>query len=169
MYGSPLIWSCAVALASPSTNDSKILHGLAQHVIARSDVLSIDLLALESLSITNMYVCTYLILCFALTGMLTSSRMGSNRSSNGTNPTLNSQSHAHNATRISKLPPMSYQPSGLYALRILQDSSSVCSDSRTPPARRISCLRNLYVSSLIVFPDNSLSASAGGRFTDIQQ
>ncbi|KAG2748019.1 hypothetical protein P692DRAFT_20738108, partial [Suillus brevipes Sb2] len=37
--------------------------------------------------------------------MLTSSRMGSNRSSNGTSPTLNSQSHAHNATRISKLPP----------------------------------------------------------------
>ncbi|KAG2738591.1 hypothetical protein P692DRAFT_20841864, partial [Suillus brevipes Sb2] len=31
--------------------------------------------------------------------------MCSNKSSNGTNPTLNSQSHAHNATKISKLPP----------------------------------------------------------------
>ncbi|KAG2750903.1 hypothetical protein P692DRAFT_20831086, partial [Suillus brevipes Sb2] len=31
--------------------------------------------------------------------------MGSNRSSNGTNSTLNLQTHAHNATRISKLPP----------------------------------------------------------------
>ncbi|KAG2745052.1 hypothetical protein P692DRAFT_20837436, partial [Suillus brevipes Sb2] len=30
--------------------------------------------------------------------------MCSNRSSNGINPTLNSQTHAHNATRISKLP-----------------------------------------------------------------
>ncbi|KAG2739482.1 hypothetical protein P692DRAFT_201797736, partial [Suillus brevipes Sb2] len=46
VHGSPLIWSCAVALACPSTDDSKILHGLAQHVIARSEVLPIDLLAL---------------------------------------------------------------------------------------------------------------------------
>ncbi|KIK36859.1 hypothetical protein CY34DRAFT_810904 [Suillus luteus UH-Slu-Lm8-n1] len=37
--------------------------------------------------------------------MLTSSMMGSNRSSNGTNPTLNSRSHARNATWISKLLP----------------------------------------------------------------
>jgi hypothetical protein len=70
---------------------------MAQHVIAWNDVLSFDLLALGSVSITNLYVCTYLILCFALTAMLTSSRMGSNRSYKDTNPTYNLQ-YAHNAT-----------------------------------------------------------------------
>ncbi|KIK42342.1 hypothetical protein CY34DRAFT_151291 [Suillus luteus UH-Slu-Lm8-n1] len=70
MYGPSFIWP------SPSTDDFEIFYGLtylAQHVIAWSDALSFDLLTLGLVSITNIYVRTYLILCFALTVMLTTS------------------------------------------------------------------------------------------------
>jgi hypothetical protein len=69
------------------------------HTYLARHVLSFDLLVLESVSMMNIYLfIRNLIRCFSLTAMLTSNRMGSNRSCKDTNPMHNSQLHAHNAT-----------------------------------------------------------------------
>ncbi|KIK42788.1 hypothetical protein CY34DRAFT_804528 [Suillus luteus UH-Slu-Lm8-n1] len=70
--------------------------------------------------------------------------MGSNRSSgNGTNLMLNLQSHAHNATRMSKLLP---GPSGLHPSRTLHHR--LYAQTAELRKREENCFGNLYRVSL---------------------
>jgi hypothetical protein len=59
MYGSPFIWPCTIAFASPSTDDSQLFHGLtylAQQVITWSDVLS-SISAGPRVGVDNKFIC----------------------------------------------------------------------------------------------------------------